>query len=418
MADKCLIFGSPLGMYSMLRDDYIISIIDDNGKMDEKRLTALVQVIANQGANALRDFFWIHSEDAYKKISPFWKNGGIKWNDEYFANHRRIAKICQDHNIRYYMNLFDHCGTKVEGATDWNPWRFLDQDDYFYSDDEPVITLRHQFIDRVVEALKGINYGLEVCNEPKPGQGEFLTDTFVYLVKKKKVDPHFIILGNDYHLKELGGQFGKDYRYFRDNVAERLDDTDWKKWIKTKCISPVHGAHEDRIDDLWGPDVKPGGDRRILYSMDGVTKPRPNKATIEHITEKVLNVKTKSREQHKVHFEVVFGKQRQDPLGSIAGVAEGYKDVFGHYPENFGKFPDARYPIDFSGHHEPPPEEEEQPEQGGETGEVTVPDSLLQKLDDLSNQVEQLKSMVQENQAQIAQLKKTKTINAKGVWTG
>jgi hypothetical protein len=411
-------------MYSMLREDYIISIIDDNGKMDENRLTAMVRMIANQGANALRDFFWIDSEESYQKISPFKMDGGVKWNDDYFSNQRRIAEICRDHGLKYYFSPFDHCGTKVEGAADWNPWRFVDEDDFFYADEDNVVTLRHQFIDRALEAFQGLNVGLEVCNEPKHGQGEFLTETFVYLVKNKKFEPRSIILGNDYHLKELGGQYGKDYRYFRDNVAERLGDEAWMKRIKTDCVSPFHGAHENRIEDLWGPDVKPGGDRRILYSMDGVRKPsRPNKSTMQHITEKVLSVKSKSREQHKVHFEVVFGKQAHDSLGSISGVSEGYKDIFGHYPENFGKFPGAVYPVPFSGAPVEKPEDDTKGSgpvvsTGPDTGGGTVAPSFQKQLDDLKNQLNVLTQLVQENKAEIAALKEQpRRRKREGVWT-
>ncbi|MCP5106560.1 MAG: DUF4214 domain-containing protein [bacterium] len=337
MKDKIQILGSPLGMYSLLREDYIISVLRDEGSLDERKLNALIAKIANMGANGLRDFFWIDTQQAYEKISPFRHEGGqtFTFNGKYFDNQGTIARVCNHYGMRYYLTLFDHCGTK-RGVGDWNPWRFFS--DFFYGEDAKAH--RHKYIDRVFKALAGADAGVEVCNEPKTGQGQFLADTFIYLIRKG-FDPRKIILGNDYHLKEKNAAYGRDYREFRDKVAVDLDDSKWQKSIKTECISPVHNATIEGIDDLWGPDVKAGGDRRVLYSMDGVQKPRPDRNMMYGITKKVLEKKAKSREEEKVLIEVVYGKTNHDPLDSLEGVSQAYKEIWGAYPANYGKYKDA-----------------------------------------------------------------------------
>jgi hypothetical protein len=336
MSDKIQIFGSPLGMYSMLRGNYIISILRDDGTLDLGKLNKMLAAIANMGANALRDFFWIDTEDAYNKISPLWKktDGSFEFNGHYFENQRKIAEMCNRYNMRYYLSLFDHCGTKQRSDV-WkaNPWRH--HGDFFYGND--AMELRHTFIDRIIEAFDGLDAGVEVCNEPREKSGEFLADTFVYLIQKG-FDRRKIILGIDYHLKEKDGEVGKDYRTLREIVIEKLGDENWAQLLKSECISPVHNTTVDQIDALWGPEVGPGGTRRIKYSMDGVQKPRPDKEMMFRITRKVLDMKREAREKGRVHFEVVYGKTDQDPLDSLEGVSEAYNVIFGEYPSNWKQF--------------------------------------------------------------------------------
>ncbi|MCP4148314.1 MAG: DUF4214 domain-containing protein [bacterium] len=331
--DKVQILGSPLGMYSMLREDFIISVLKDDGSLDVKRLNEMLAEIAGMGANGVRDFFWIDSEEAYKKISPFWPNteGGFEFNDDYFKNQQTIAQRCNHYNMRYYLSLFDHCGTKAAVGR-WNPWRTFD--DCFYGEDAK--EFRHQFIDKTLDKLNTLDVGYELCNEPKRKQGLFLADTFVYLIEKD-VDPYTIILGIDYFEKEHDPQYGIDYREFRKKVVKDLDDDKWEQWLKDKCISPVHNADNERIDDLWGPDVTSGGTRRFMYSADGIgiNGNRPNREQVAATTRKVLAQKTTAREEDKVHFEILYGKQEGDPLNSIEGVSIAYEETWGHFPKNY-----------------------------------------------------------------------------------
>jgi hypothetical protein len=341
MSDKVQIFCSPLGMYSLFRGDYIISVLRDDGSLDEKRLTAMVQYIANLGVNAMRDFYWIDSKSAYEKISPFWyRSGDLGFNHAYFENQRRIAVICKAHGVRYYLSLFDHCGTKGY-AKSWNPWRYFN--DFFYGEDAR--SARHQYIKILLDVMYGLDYGIEICNEPKPGQGEFLADTFLN-VFLKGLDPAKIILGLDYFLKESKPAYGNDFRNFNTIVCEELG-ADWDRGLMLSCLFPVHNTTMERIRELWGPGPGPGDDRRILYSTDGVM-PRPNRGIMNKLSTFLLETKARAREKDRVHFEVVLGKQNEDPLDAVTGVAEAYKDIFGTYPANYGKYPDAVFPVEFS----------------------------------------------------------------------
>lgn len=341
MNNKVQIFGSPLGMYSLLRENFIISILRDDGSLDSDKLNKMVADIANLGATGLRDFFWIDTEEAYNKISPFWKkpDGSFEFNGRYFEHQKKIAEICNRYGLRYYLSIFDQCGTKQKrnqdtGVWQWNPWRFFN--DYFYGND--AADMRHQFIDKILNAFAGLDAGIEICNEPKGGAGEFLADTFVYVVKKG-FTPEKIIIGVDYHLKEQGGVFGNDYRAIREAAVKELNP-EWDQWLKSRCISPVHNATVEGIDALWHGEAGPGGTRRVLYSQDGVMNPRSDKDTMFKIAKKVLKKKTEAREKGKVLFEVVYGKTENDPLDSIAGVAEAHNETMGAYPANFGKYPE------------------------------------------------------------------------------
>ncbi len=355
--DKIQIFGSPLGMYSLLGDDYIISVLKEDGSLNREKLNEMVSRIAHMGANALRDYYWIDSKEAYEKISPFWyeRDRPFKFNDRYFENQREIAKICNRYGMRYYLSIFDHCGTKRHrrkeiGAGQWNPWRNFK--DYFYGKDAEEI--RHRYIDRLLAAFKGLDVGLDICNEPKGGAGEFLADTFIYLIKRG-FEPQKIIIGIDYHLKEKGGVYSKDYVTFRNKVANTLG-RGWNQWLKSRCISPVHNATIRGIDDLWGGKAGPGGTRRILYSQDGVMRPRPTKDTMYQVAKKILDKKTEAREKGKVHFEVVCGKTFNDPLDAIEGVSAAYLKTWGRYPANYGKYPQPVIPEEIE--DEPGPDDE------------------------------------------------------------
>jgi hypothetical protein len=337
MTDKVEILGSPLGMYALPKETYINTVMRDDGSLDEVKLNEMVACIANMGANALRDFYWMDTQEGYEKLSPLWHEGNLsfRFNDRFFIHQKKIAETCNRYNLRYYFCLFEHCGTKKE-VGQWNPWRFFS--DFFYGSD--AANYRHQFIDRMIDALAGFDAGVELCNEPDSGKGEFLADTFIYLARKG-FDAEKIILGIDYHLKEKSREYGQDYRDMRNKIVTELGK-DWEQGLKSTCISPVHNATLEQIEELWGPEVGPGGTRRILYSMDGVRKPgRPDRNMMHRIAAKVLKTKTEAREKGKVLFEVVYGKQNTDPLDSIEGVSEAYKEIWGQYPENYGKFKDV-----------------------------------------------------------------------------
>lgn len=347
MIDKMEILGSPLGMYSLLREEengskYIISVLDDNGEIDIPKLEKLLISISNMGANGIREFpFWIDSYNSFNKISPFKLDSRnfYYFEDKYFYNQMLIAKYCNKYNLKYYFSIFDHCGTKIDMYNPWN--RF---NDFFYGEDAK--DLRHRWIDKLITYFQGLNVGYELCNEPKQKQGIFLADTFLYLIEKG-VKPENIILGIDYRLKESVSQYKTDYKNMRDIIVKKLGK-EWSQNLKSVCISPVHNSTTENIKEFWGDDVNAGGTRRVLYSTDGVRefkkgieKSRPDKTYMYNLTLMVLNQKKKARENGKILFEVVYGKtdnSLRDPLNSLEGVSEAYKEIWGIYPENWKRF--------------------------------------------------------------------------------
>jgi hypothetical protein len=364
MKDKCQIIASPLGGYSLLvKDpkggpDYIISYLNKDGSLNEYYLECMIQWAANQGANVFCDFpFWIHTQEAYEKISPFWfkpvynegATGGDPigfktiWNEQYFKNQKRIAEICNKNNMIYKFYLFDQCGTRRIGGTNkYNPWKFFDN--FFFSDESGAY--RRIWIERILMIFKDYKVIYGLCNEPRYEKNipEFLSDTFVYLLQKG-VPSENIELGLDYKMKEFNPEYGATYRKFRNEVCRKLKDDRWASWLKSRCISPVHGASLGEVAKLL-KDTTPGGTRRILYSFDGLKKPRPDYNTAVYISDYILETKHKAKNKGKVHFEIVIGKQKGDPLDSIQGVSDTYFNHFGKNPENYGKFPNVKFPPD------------------------------------------------------------------------
>jgi hypothetical protein len=377
--DKAHLLWSPLGAFSMLRKPYIISVFDDDGQLNYMKLTAMVQWIANAGANGMRDFFWIHNERAVELLSPFrLKPGnGIQFNFRFFEAQRTIAAVCELSGVRYYYSLFDHCGTKGDMSA-FNPWNIFR--DFFYG--EAALGTCYKYIDKVMDGFRGLDYGLELCNEPKAGQAKWLANIFIYLIKKG-MNPGNIILGTDYYLKKSNSQYMKDYMEFRERVAAELGD-EWEKRLKTACITPIHNATTTRIDKVWDGKVEPGGQRQMMYSWDGV-RPRPDYDEVYEMATKVLEAKWRAREKGKVHFEVVLGKEEGDPLDSFLGIAAAYREIYGENPSNWGKYPDAVFPYR---------------EENGNDAELPE-----KKLKDLENKVEALQKEVQGNRVELERIK-------------
>jgi len=362
-----------------LREPYVISVIDDDGELNHSKLTAMVHWIATGGANGMRDFFWLHNKQAADLLSPFWLTvgKGIRFNSRFFEAQRKIAAVCELSQVRYYYSLFDHCGTKGEMAK-FNPWNIFW--DFFYGEDARKNC--YKYIDKVLEGFRGLDYGLELCNEPKAGQGKWLADIFVYLIKKG-MNPENIILGTDYYLKESNPQYMKDYMEFRDQVVEELGE-DWELGLKTRCITPIHNATPHLIDKVWDGKVKPGGKRQMMYSWDGVRQ-RPDFNQVYQMASKVLDTKWRALKMGRVHFEVVLEKEQGDPLDSFLGLAAAYRDLYGENLANWGKYPDAIFP-----YREDDGNDNEQPEK---------------ILKDLKNKVEALQKEVQENKTELTAIK-------------
>jgi hypothetical protein len=337
--DKSILMWSPLGAVSMLRDKYIISVIGDDGFLNKPKLEEMVREIANAGANAMRDFFWLDSLSAHDKLSPFWYSKTRQetiYNDRFFEIQRHIASICNKYNLTYYYDLFDHCGTK-KATGNFNTWRFFE--DYFYGDD--VTREREVYIDKCLSAFSGLDVGFQLINEPKPGSGKVLAHIFTYLYESGLKDDmerlRKIIIGIDYALKEKFQEYSKDYLTFRNTIAQRHGER-WKEELKSVCLSPVHNANAETLTELWGTNVGPGGTRRIIYSFDGIQNPRPTGKQAYEIAKNVYETKITAAHKDRVHFEVVYGKTKSEQRSQFGGVAMAYQEFFGEWPENYGKF--------------------------------------------------------------------------------
>lgn len=338
--DKIEIIVCPFGMYSLTREMDGFSIFTEYGTLDEEKLEKFASGIAGAGANGLRDFFRVNTREGENIISPFvfnkkkpgelfFNKDNYRFNEQYFRDQRTIARVCNEAGIRYYISLFDHNCTENESSY-YNPWRHYN--DFFYQKD--TLRLRHQYIDRLIKELKGLDAGYHICNQPKTGQAEFLADTFTYLIKKG-VPPEKIILGIDYYLEESDRIYASDYRDFRDKVAKKLGDSRWRSRLKTLCISPLYLASPQNLASFWGEKPSRGDSRRVLYSIAAMTGRQDSDLNYHGWASAILNTKSKAREQGKVLIEIGFKRSDFDNFFSIKKVSSAYKDVFGQYPRNY-----------------------------------------------------------------------------------
>jgi hypothetical protein len=343
--DKCNIFASPLGAYTLPWSDqngeYIVYFNKD-GSLNEERVNDIAHHISWQGGNSVREFpFWINSEDAWRKLRPFTINPVppdfeyfyIYVSDSYEWNWSKIARIYNQYGVKLWFSLFDHCSLR---NNKYNPWTIAYGKKAFYS--EKAEEARYKFIDAMIRAFKGKNVGFEICNEPRLPfcTPEFLAYTFAYLIKKG-VQPENIIIGIQYDMKERFPKYSKLCRDSRKLVVKELGKK-WEQWLKSRSISPCHNMTLSNLKIMLGENPPAGGTRNLLLSMDGWRAPRPSKAQVKEVFSYALKAKSKAARNGKINFEVVYGKQRGDPLDSILGISEIYKDFFGNWPDNYHKY--------------------------------------------------------------------------------
>lgn len=350
MKDKCHIWGSPLGWYSVHIQEkpgespYIISIINQDGSLNEKRCREICADISRQGGNGVRDWsYWIEAGEQKNILSPFIiEISRLHLRKAYIDNQQKIAAICNEYNLIYWFSLFDHVNYKYYAELSPWPW-----DGNFYHGKNK--RYRNLWVSQMVDVFQDYNVGYSLCNEPGLTKltARFLADTFIKLIKKG-IDPKRIEIGIDYGLKEHVQKWGKVYRDFREFLNDELSANaftrtfkafvgrSWSRRLKTECLSPVHNASLSNMGKLL-ENARPGGDRGIVYSGDGLRNPRPDYATAKEIATFIFKKKYRGKNKFKVHFEFVYGKQENDPLDSIKGVSDAYNDVFGKHPENYGK---------------------------------------------------------------------------------
>jgi hypothetical protein len=332
-ADRVKIFYSPLGGYSMLRGDYIISYFDDDGTLDTWQVEKMAEYIGRYAGNVREFSFWIDSEDSLQKLRPFnVVSGSIEVLDSFERNWKEIITTYNKNGVKVWISLFDHCGIRKNPS---NPWAAFGES-YFYG--ENAREARHKYIDAFLRIDKDRVMGYELVNEPRLNlcTPEFLADTFIYLIRKD-VPAHDIILGVEYPLKEKDPRYAELYRKFRNIVMKELGQ-EWGQWFKDRCISPCHGMNLINLKEMLGENPPPGGTRNLLISKDGVRKPRPTKSKVKTIVKCLFDLKYKAAWAGKLSVEVVYGKKRTDPLDSIMGVVEAVREFFGEYPENYRKY--------------------------------------------------------------------------------
>lgn len=335
-ADRCYLLNSPLGgIFSLKGGPGLNHCINKDGSLDTKKVDAMAKFIANTGANAMREFSWIDSPEAANAIDIF--------SPLFYSNMARVVDIVNPKGITFFWSLFDECGTKSPQGK-FNPWaRFGDA--YFYG--ENAKEARHEYLSKLLDCFRLPGGGwkpvfLDVCNEPRPGCGEFITDTIEYLINAGW-PPERISIGFDYYGRERGNDgTAQDYIYVRENLPKRLGGK-WKsEWLKELCLSPIHNTTIAMVEELL-KDYQGNWLRPVVFSMDG-RNPRPTRDEYYQIAKLIFTGYRTPAMDGRINLEGVFGKLYGGPLDNFVGFSDAYKDFYGQYPDNFGKYPGAVWP--------------------------------------------------------------------------
>lgn len=333
--DKCYLLNSPLGgIFSLKGGPGLNHCVNKDGTLDSKKVEAMAEYISNTGANAMREFIWIDSQEAAAAIdinSPL-----------FFQNMSNVVDIVNSKGITFFWSLFDECGAKSPQGK-FNPWAKFGET-FFYG--ENAKEARHLYLSKILDSFR-LPGGwkavcLDVCNEPRAGCGEFVTDTIAYLINAG-FPPERISIGFDYYGREKGNDgTAQDYIYVRENLPKRLGQK-WKaEWLKEVCLSPIHNTTINLVNSLLN-DYPGNWLRPVIFSTDG-RQPRPSKDEYNQVAKKIFSGYKTPALDGRINLEGVFGKTPGDPLDNFLGFSEAYREFFGKYPANYGKYPTAVWP--------------------------------------------------------------------------
>jgi hypothetical protein len=348
--DKCLLFCSPLGGYTLPWEDengkYIINYLDHNAELQKHKVEKIGKHISQMGANSTREFpFWPH-EDLL--IIEYDGKGMAHFKDKYFDDWRIIVEIYNKYNVQLWFDLFDYCGTRRPFG-EYNPWNLplknegsqtLTSGDFFWGNES--LWLRKIYIKKILEIFNGLNIGYGICNEMRIGddtveiykKAKMLSETFCQLIDNG-VNPKNIILPVQYDWKEQKSEYGKLYRMFRNNIIDHFNENKWGKWLKTKCITPVHGPTLENIKKMLGDNPPEGGDRNIFYDADGIRNPRPTATDLHTYYSYAAEKQPKKMNNGRLNFGNILGKQEKDNFDSFEGIRFIYEDYFENSPGNY-----------------------------------------------------------------------------------
>jgi hypothetical protein len=350
--------------------------VKHNGEFNFAKYAETARALANLGANCTRELPFLVTDGNYtgtvkqRNFLPFVWNSSLGvynldvLNQRYFDNLKEMIKITNRHNMAFQFSMFDRCHganmpdspwnlnqQRLEGYYDWNDYtrryvlkvvetanqaklEMLEQENIhcrvlFELENEP---MDERFVKTAIETLKlllangvkkeeiedGVSYlpyenGKPVIRLDK--RGNLIRSRLFEKLKKAK--------------KDAGLYPGED----------KLD--------KTRYFSTIHqvGVNPAVLREM---KVALRHTRRLSLSCDG-EKPKPNADTWFYRLVPLFSSakwrpgQVERLERYKIEHVYRGDMEGNSPFGDaldgILGISRAIYQVFGRWPENYGKFP-------------------------------------------------------------------------------
>lgn len=334
------IISSYYGVISRISDpSYHISVIDENGRLQENVWKEMCRRTANNGATGMREMpFWLEKVEDYRFAPYVFANGVYnldRFNPLYFENLRRIVEIANLYNLKFYFSIYDDCNIRTRNnLAQFVPWTNCVQrlrHAWYLKDADP---FRNAWEEKIVrETLVNLNVGYELCNEPLNKDFEYQGfKTYEHLVQMG-VSDRDIVMGVAWETEE--------YRAFRDNFLEDEKKYGEKWWDKQKNVwlSTVHNLDDDVFNKL---SEQEGHTRRFWLSVDGI-QPKPDKNWWKDRLTKFFNVVPTAPFKNNYAFETMHKNDRDD-FDDVCGIVDAVYQHINTYPPNYEKYPKGKDP--------------------------------------------------------------------------
>lgn len=329
------IIGSYYGVISRIAEPrFHISVIREDGKIDEGQWREMCRRAANNGATGLREMpFWLEKTSDHI-FAPFLFVQGtydlVRLNPLYFDNLRRLAEIANRFNLKFYFSLYEQSNIRPRnGKREFVPWTQNRQGlaNAWYGND--AAQFRINWEQNIFKTFAGLNVGFELCNEPEGDFVPFLLSTLQHTLKAG-IPEKDILTGVPFCLDESQN---RDYRQFKNKLKATYGD-DWYNQQKRTWFTVIHQLS---VQDWQELELQIGHTRRFWLSVDGL-HPKPGKEWWKKHLSAFLQVVGRIPFKNRYAFETMH-KNDEDDFDDVLGIAQAVQEVAGEVPPNYQSFP-------------------------------------------------------------------------------
>lgn len=341
--------------------------------LDEVGLDKEFRAVANAGANFVRVFPWgVWGNHPFGKRSQFQpyvldisrdKWDLSKFNGYYFPIMRRVFEIANSVNLSVMFCWFDACQFHGDSIKRWSPWANNVQD-ITRPEEKGADQYTRAWILKVLAEFGGYDalwsFGNEMIHASFPA---FVSRVIVPIVRSKNLDFKRLTYGA--HLTPYPYEGNHEYSRPADNpsvqdIVQGIFEDEFGLAAKMAVIRDAHGCGgpcEPRDNE------RPYGETldqalytskaavRWLVSDDGVyngnslcdfdaqLRYRPAPATWGAMVRYVLGIHPNSNFEH-----IPNGPDLACHIETFEAISQAYRDLFGKWPTNYGKYPPAPAP--------------------------------------------------------------------------